>query len=641
VPSKNQLWITAFGDKKLVVVDLDSYTVLDTLAIGKNPDGLALSSDGARVFVSVADGDAIVAVDVENRTTTSQAIGEASIADANGKPLPASSPAGIALDPTGKLLYVARAADNAVSILDATTLETKGAIPVGWYPTSVAVTPERLVVLNGKGYGTGPITQYAYGEASGKEKMRGSISVVDLTSVDLAATSKQVESNVKRPSTLVDVDCPDFSIPKQQGASKSPIEHVVLIVRENKTYDCELGDLGQKEADGDPSLVLYGEDVTPNLHAMARQFAHHDNFYDDSETSTQGHLWLTASFVNDYMERTWLEDYRGNDGFGPDPALERGTPGFGTFFTHLIAHGVDFTDFGEVVGAIDPGVMEHVDMNFPGVFYNTNIKDEEKARYVAKRLVEDEVFPPFVFVVLPDDHTNGTTPGGLTPEAMVSDNDFATGLVVDAITHSKYWENTAIFVVEDDPQIGADHVDYHRSYCLVLSPWAKHGYVSHVNASYPSLFRTFELILDLPPMNRYDALATPLFDVFTNEKDTATFTALPRKVPDVMNPPGSATASFSESMDFRGPDRNPDLGALLWWARKGAPPAGSRLERELALGHAPRAASGEAELDRDEQLADITERWLDRYYATHPDLHPDLRPLPAPPKRKMAFDDAD
>ena len=167
------------------------------------------------------------------------------------------------------------------------------------------------------------------------------------------------------------------------------------------------------------------------------------------------------------------------------------------------------------------------------------------------------LLPPFVYVLLPDDHTNGTDPGDLTPESMISDNDYATGLLVDQISHSKWWSSTAIFLVEDDSQIGADHVDYHRSICLVMSPWAKHGYVSHVQTSLPSLFRTFEQILGLPPMNRYDALAPALFDVFTTKPDETPFTVLPRTVPDSDNPPTAVGASYSVLMDFRDPIATP------------------------------------------------------------------------------------
>jgi YVTN family beta-propeller protein len=642
VPAQNQLWVTGFGGTKLTVIDVSTHQVVDSVVIGPNPNGLALSKDASRVFVSVSDADTVVAVDVATRkVVATQSVGDPEIADAKGAPLPADSPAGLLLDPDGEKLYVVRAADNAVSILDATTLAPQAAIPVGWYPTAVAIAGSRLLVLNAKGYGVGPFTAAEAASSSGKAQMDGSISVVDLASAELPAHTKQVLTNVERPKTLFPFDCPNFPVPTKP-AERSPIEHIVLIVRENKTYDTLLGDLGDKNANGDPSLTLYGEKITPNVHALARQFAHHDNFYDDSETSTQGHLWLSSSFVNDYMERTWLEDYRNHPGFSSDPDATYGEPAFGTFFTHLIANKIDFTDYGEVTGVIGwPGVISHVDTSFPGTFFDLSVKDEDKATYVAGQLVTKGKMPPFVYVLLPDDHTNGTSPGSLTPEAMISDNDYATGLLVDKISHSKWWSSTAIFLVEDDSQIGADHVDYHRSICLVMSPWVKHGYVSHVQTSLPSLFRTFEQILGVPPMNRYDALATALFDVFTTHPDETPFTVLPRNVPDLTNPPSSASAAYSALMDFRGPDRNSELGDLLVWEHTGSPPAGSRMAKAIAAGLPPSLAPADDDGDREEEASEAGWSALYDYLEAHPEVHADLRPLPAGPGRPARSVDPD
>ena len=531
-----------------------------------------------------------------------------------------------------------RAADNAVSILDAATLKPQAAIPVGWYPTSVALSGTTLVVLNAKGLGAGPITAAQGNPSQGKALMVGSISLVDLATADLPALTRQVLANIERPSTLFPFDCPGFPVPTRP-TDKSPIEHVVLIVRENKTYDTLLGDLGDKNANGDPSLALYGEGVTPNVHALARQFAHHDNFYDDSETSTQGHLWLSSSFVNDYMERTWLEDYRNHPGFSSDPDAKYGEPAFGTFFTHLIAHKVDFTDYGEVTGIVQSGVVSHVDLGFPGMFFDLTVTDQSKAAYVAGQITGKGILKPFTYVLLPNDHTNGTTPGAPTPEAMIGDNDAATGQLVDAISHSQFWKSTAIFLVDDDAQIGADHVDYHRSICVVMSPWVKHGYVSHVQTSLPSLFRTFEQIFGIPPMNRYDALAPALFDVFTTKPDETPFEAVTVSpaVLGMTNPPDVASASYSTLMDFRGPDRNADLGDVLWWERTGAPPPGSRIAREVARGLPPTLSPADDDDGREEALYEAGWNAAYEYIDAHPEIHPGLRPT-APPRTPRTFD---
>ena len=646
-PGRDELYVTGFADDRVAVIDLGTWTVAENIRVGGNPLGLAVSADGATVYVAVANTDTVSLIDTATRAVLiTQVVGEPSIADAEGAPLPASSPSGLALDEVAGRLFVTRAADNAVALFDALDLTPVGAIPVGWYPTAIALADggDRLVVTNGKGVGTGPLLAYGFGDESGKEAMTGTVSLITLGDVDLTASTAQVEQNVRRPSEVYQWDCEgSFGVPTVAGG-ETPIEHIVLIVRENKTYDTVLGDL--ETGDADPSLVLYGEQITPNLHALARQFANHDNFYDDSETSVQGHLWLTASFVNDYMERIWLEDYRGN-GFGNEAPMEQGQPGFGTWFTHLIKHGVDFTNYGEVVGSFGEyggdAVIGYTDLSFPGTFYNLDVKDEEKAAYVAEQLVDNEVFPPFVFVLLPNDHTQGTRSGALTPESMINDNDTATGLLVDRISHSRFWPNTAIFIVEDDPQVGADHVDYHRSICVIASPWAKHAYTSSVHTSFPSLFRTFELILGLPPMNRYDALATPFWDSFARVPDLTPYVYIDRTVPDTLNSESSPGAEYSELMDFSGPDRNPELGVVLWWARRGAPPPGSRIAMELAgllpsRLHDPYALHDDVD-DDEEVERDLYDAHWRRFYqwlADHPDVKADLRPRETAPRRILS-----
>ena len=637
---RNELWVSRYGGAdEISVIDLATGAVAGSVTVGGNPQGLAMTADGARIYAAVSDGDIVVAVDAATREVVGSApVGEASIAGPDGAPLPASSPSALLLDEIGGRLLVARAADNAVALLDPQTLETEAAIPVAWYPTGLALTPDgqTLVVTNGKGIGAGPLTVYSFGASSGKDSMKGSVSIIPLAGLDLPALTAEVESNVRRPAASFPFDCDgQFPVPAQVGG-KTPIEHIVLIVRENKTYDSVLGDSGL--GDADPSLVLFGESVTPNLHKLAAQFANHDNFYSDAESSVQGHLWLTSSFVNDWVERTWLEDYRGNGGFATDAVLPKGQPDFGTFFTHLIAHGVSFTNYGEVVGTFgeqgDDAVVNHTDLGFPGLFYNTDVKDELKAQYVAKRLVEDGVFPAFVYVLLPNDHTVGLSTGALTPDSMVNDNDYATGLLVDAISHSPYWNSTAIFITQDDSQQGADHVDYHRSLLVVASPWAKHGHTSKVHTSFPSLFRTFELILGLPPMNRYDANATPLWDAFGNVADPAVYDAVPRNLADRHNgEDGSMAQRWSNQMDFSGPDRTPDLGAILWWARRGEALPGSHFARALA-GEVPPEPSRvdlDGDDDDEEERDAFDEAWerAEAWVRAHPE-----RGVVLPPRRR-------
>ena len=634
LPGRQELWVASLADDRLAVIDLaaTSTPTVTTVTVGMSPVNLVNSPDEGIVYVASANGDDVVAIDAKNRMVIgTQPVGEPTILGEDNKPLPASSPGGMAYDAKSNRLYVTRAADNAVSVLNAADLTRLGALPVSWYPTAVAVSPDggHLLVLNGKGVGAGPLAAYAETAESGKEQMQGSVSLIDLTGVDLTQATTQVEKNVRRPNDVFPFQCDAaFPVPAARN-HPTPIEHIVLIVKENKTYDCVLGDLGV--GDGDPKLAMFGEKVTPNLHALARKYAHHDNFYDDSETSVQGHLWLTSSFVDDYMERTWFEDYRNHPGWGADATLPQGRPQFLTFFTHLMRHGIDFTVFGEIVGSLDvvndTSVMEHVSAGFPGSFFNTDISDVTKAKYVADELINKGKFPAFVYVLLPNDHTNGLGKNALTPEAMINDNDVGMGTLVDAISHSKYFASTAIFIVEDDPQQGADHVDYHRSICLVVSPYAKPGYISHVHTSYPSLFKTFELILNLPPLNRYDALATPLWDVFQQQPTTLTpFEHVERTIPDVKNGGKTLGARISDHMDFGGPDKNPDLGDLLRWHVTGKTRPGSRLER-IIQGKLPLSVLDERETeDADDDVYDAAMTKMRQYLAAHPEIKHDMRP---------------
>jgi len=635
LPARNELYATAYRSTDVVVIDTATRAVVATLAVGGNPSEAVLAPDG-RVLVSVADGESVVAIDPATRTVTARAqvnAGDAAQLDEDGMtPLPGASPTGLAVDAARGRLYVARSADNAIGVLDLATLVPAGALPTGWYPTDVALAGDgaRLVVTNGKGLGSGPLPTYGLGDEGGKESMNGSVQTLALEGLDLAAASATVTASIARPGQVYPFACTGtYPVPPVRGGP-TPIEHVVLIVRENKTYDTVLGDL--EEGEGEPSLTLYGEDVTPNLHALARRFANHDNFYADIETSVQGHLFLTHGFVNDYIERTWFEDYRYRPGFGRDAAEAQGVPDMGSFFEHLIVHGVPFTVYGEIVGATgrvgDVPVTDFVDTRFPGIFYNTGIPDERKARYVARQLASGGL-PRFVYVLLPNDHTGGSGPDDLSPESMINDNDYATGLLVEAISQLPEWERTAVFVTQDDTQIGADHIDYHRTVLVVASPWARRG-TSSVNTSFASLFATFERILDLPPMNRIDANATPLYDSFTTTPNFEPYVAVPRTLPDRTNS-GGTPASLPwppRPNDAYGPDRDPDLGRRLWEARRGTPFPG-----RLAEGRWPGA--DRADVDDDAEREDAAEEAAERdahdaawaEFLRYVDAHPErLRP---------------
>jgi YVTN family beta-propeller protein len=570
VPGRERLFVSEFSSNKIDIINLTLGLSILSITVDTQPAGLAVDPDGSRAWAAVSGGDEVVAIDAESNSVMGRAwIGDITL-PWHTEPLKNSSPNAVRYVPSTDTLYVTRGADNAVTVLDASTMNVLGSIPTGWYPTDLAFAPDdrTMVVACGKGAGMGPNPD----NDSIGSWMQGTVQIVDIQSGDLGTWTDQVEANYRRPESVFPfefpAECePPFPIPRVAG-EPSPITHVVLIVKENKTFDCVFGDEPGMEAD--PALLLFGSEITPNQHTMAGVFTLHDNFYTDSEVSMQGHLWLTGLFVNDYMERIWIENYR-NGVFETDTVFDQGQPDVGTFFLHLIRHDIDFTNYGEVVGTLgaegSQTVLSHTDLSYPGVFFNLDVKDEDKANYVADKLTGGD-FPPFVFVSLPNDHTKGTSSGELTPEAMVNDNDYGTGIIVDRISNSPYWDSTVIFILEDDPQGCSDHIDAHRSFLIVASPWARRGHVSHVHGSFLAVFRTIELILGLPPLSRTDAFATPLWDSFTNVPDFAPFTAIARTIPDQPNPfwyPGSRKSSL---MDFRGPDRAPGLFGVLWPYRK-------------------------------------------------------------------------
>jgi hypothetical protein len=405
--------------------------------------------------------------------------------------------------------------------------------------------------------------------------MQGVVQVVVRPSDDdLVKGDAQAAANLDRPcgyqaTPSCDGAPPRFPLPAvDKGAT--PIEHVFVVVRENKTYDAVLGDLSG--ANGDPKLVLFSESVTPNVHALARAFANLDNFYSLAEQSLQGHEWTTASIANDYSEKAWLttwgRGYRSSIPFGTGPLAHLSSPGSDTIWQHLDKAGLAYKNYGEVVNS--DGARTGPDNQFPGVYFSLDVADVEKVAYVTDELASDPLaVVPFTYLLLPRDHTYGTAPGRPTPQSMVADNDEATGRFVDALSHSPLWRSSLVFVIEDDPSDGGDHVEMHRSVAVVISPWVRRGFVSHGNYDVAAMYRTIELVLGLGPMNINDAHAAAMYDLFTTTPDYTPFTYLPSKVPLAKNSDDAPLAEESAKIDFSRPDSAP-LGRILWKAMRGA-----------------------------------------------------------------------
>ena len=577
VKSKDEkkVYVSNWGEKSVSVISMEDFVEKKRIPVGKNPEGMVISNDGKTLYVANSDTDDITIIDTEK----DEVIGSISVKLSENSSIGAT-PSSIDMSSDGSLLFVSSSGLNSIDIISVSEKRVIGRIPTGWYPTRVLLSSdgEKLYVLSAKGYGSGPNLEGRY---VGVLNL-GLLTIVSLSDAmrKIETLTNQVVENNTRHLKFYETPCENINSPvpaKPKRPSPSPIKHVILIIRENKTYDQYLGDLEGTEAD--KNLVQFGEDYTPNTHKLAREFVNFDNCYADSEVSVQGHMWLTASISNDYVERAWLGAEGGRIFLpGIEPA---GYPANDFFFHHLYRHGIKFLVYGEAVGTLSDfyGLFgrekifkDYVDGNWPGgPIWNMGVKDEVRARYFLKKL-EELLRRTFILMLLPNDHTYGISPGKPAPESMVSDNDYALGLVIEGLSHSRFWKDTAVFVVEDDPQSGADHIDAHRTVCLLISPYAKRGYVSHVHYSFPSIYKTIELILGVPPIYHYDENAPPMYDAFTNEPDFTPYEALERRIPDRIIPKYEELsaemkrlARLSMKMDFSEPDsiKNHHMGYVL------------------------------------------------------------------------------
>ena len=607
VPGRDELYVSDLAGDSIAVVDLDAGAEVGSLAVATSPAGLAVSDDGARVYAAVSNGDVVAVIDTASRAIVAEVnVTEGDLLDEDGAPLLNSNVNAVWLDDAGGRLYASRGSDNAVSVLDADTLEVLGAFPVAMYPFDLELSPDgQLVVAEYKGGGID----------------LGSATVVDVDALDLEQTTAEVSRLYLSPAEQFPLDCDGFfPVPAELGGD-TPIEHVVLIVKENKTFDCLFGDLGDElDVDADPEYQRWPAELTPNQRALMHAFNVSDNFYVNARESDSGHLFLTSAHMTHFVEWMWVETSR-NGGSFTWPMEAASSPDVGNFFTHLLDHDKTIRIHGEIVGmfaraADGSQVMDHSDLDYPGgPFYNYSATDEERGRYLGELLATDGL-PDFTFVLFPNDHTAGNVPGFPTPESMVADNDYGVGLFVEALSHSDLWASTVVFVLQDDPQGCDDHVNDSRSHLLVISSYAKRGgYVSPANADYLSVFATMERILGVPPMARPDAAAAPLWDFFQPEPDLTPFEAIDR-IPEEIVGEDAMGADLCARMDFSGPDRSPELTPfldtyMLW--RMGRI---SREEAERRLA-APRMALDEEEWEELEEEAEEETFAFDRDFARY------------------------
>lgn len=569
LPSRHELYISDLTGSKIAVVDTTTETIAASISVRSSPARMARKPDDSVVWVAVSGSDYVVAIDPATRTVTNQGlVAETDLVDASGMRLPNSNPNVVVYEPTANRLYVSRGTDNAVTVFDAATLISLGSFPTSWWPTDLDLpnaAPGTLLVAEGQGGGM-DAEPNANGERSNINN--GTLTSVELSTLDLTATTQRVESNEIGSSDRYPFDCPSgtFPIPTRDGQT-SPIKHVILVVKENKKFDTVFGDVNLPGVDADPSLVEYTADIVPNQRKLARDFNVSDRFFVESQESDGGHLFLTAAHWTEFTERFWTEP---PDSLGDSwPLKDASVPDVGNVFTHMLNHGKTIRIYGEIVGTttaaangMKPAAFS--DQAYPGgPIFNLGARDRDRANYIVGKANAGGL-PDFTYMELPDDHTQGSTPGVPTPESYVADNDEGVGILVDGISHNAdLWKSTAIFILEDDPQSSGDHVSAARSFLTVVSPWARRNYVSHHQTSYLSVHTTIFRILGLPPLGREDAAAAPLWDLFTDEPDFTAWDRLPRTYPEDINPPDAFGAALSARMDFRSADRNPQLGRLL------------------------------------------------------------------------------
>ena len=589
------LFVSLWGGAKILLFDPATLDAKGSIEVGEHPNAMLQSSDGARLFVACANTNAVWTIDL----ATNRAVEQIGVALFPQAP-PGTTPNALALSPDGRTLLVANADNNTVAVVDVTTAASRvrGFIPTGWYPTGVTYSRDgrRIYVLSGKGLspaanprGPVPGNRGADGQFIGG-MLQGSLSEIATPGDDeLAAMTKKVYeiSAYADAKKLTPVDAPlDSPIPHRVG-DPSPIKHVFYIIRENRSYDQVFGDM--PSGDGDPTLTLFGDDVTPNAHAIAREFVLLDNFYVDAEVSYDGHAFSMGAYATDAVEKIWPTNYgnRGgiylSEGGGGqrNPYGNLSAPPQGYIWDMAKRANVTVRSYGEfvykeagkVVAAV-PGLRGLINPDYPP--FDLDILDNRRVDVWLqefRRFEKEGGLPQLSIIRLGNDHTAGTRTGARTPRAMVAENDIALGRVVDAISHSKFWNELAIFVLEDDAQNGPDHVDAHRSPALVVSPFTRRRVVDSTLYSTSSVLRTIELILGLEPMSQYDAAAAPMYGAFQPTPVLTPFTALPARVSlDEVNSPLAWGAEASMRMNLREADLAPDLelNEIIWRSVKGA-----------------------------------------------------------------------
>lgn len=591
-PDDKTLFISVWGQNKVAVYDVASGVVMRYIIVGSHPNQLILNKKGTVLYVANANDNTVSVI-----STSKCNVLETLSASLYPTKLTGSTTNALALCKNEKTLYVANADNNCLAVFNVSNPGhsfSEGFIPVGWYPTCVQTLGGKILVADAKGFTSmanpfGPqpirVTDENGHHKGGKSHDRqyigslfkGRLSFIQTPDDNMLKNyTKQVyeDASYKGQDTKLEKSLENNPIPSKKG-DVSPIKYVFYIIKENRTYDQVLGDM--PEGNGDSSLCIFGDTVTPNLHKIARNFVLLDNFYVDAEVSADGHNWSTAAYATDMVEKTWPTYYGSRGGNyvyeGENPASY---PRDGYIWNYCQRAGVSYRTYGEFAnfGETHLKALEgHVCLHSPG--FNLKIKDQ--VRYEAwahdfDSLLAIHAVPHFSTIRFSNDHTSGQELGAYTPLAAVADNDLAVGRLLEHLSHSSIWKQSVVFVLEDDAQDGPDHVDAHRSPVFVAGPYVRRDTVIHQMYSTSSVLRTIELILGLPPMSQYDAAAMPLFQCFMPKPDMTPYTSVPNNINlDLRNTKKNKSSKLSATFNLNEEDRVPDdeLNLVVWKAVKG------------------------------------------------------------------------
>lgn len=584
-PDGSTLAVSNWGDASVTLLDSQTLASRGKIFVKSHPTALAYAPDG-RLFVANAGANSVSVIQglsvietIKTNYDPSSRIG--------------STPVALALAKDAKTLFVANAGTNNVTVVDVSqpaASEIKGFIPTERYPVAVAVTPDgkQLAIATGKGYygpNAGGAVDFTGRRTRGKEAKNEFIYIGDQLAGRLNLVDIPDPKTLQRYSQLVVENTPLGVTAGPSAAERKAIEtqafakikHVIYIIRENRTYDQVFGDI--PKGNGDPSLTLFGENITPNSHQLVKTFTLFDNLYTDGEVSQSGHQWTSAAYANDYCEKQWLLEYSGRGEVRSDPRLTS-SPGE-YIWSQARKFGKTARVYGEYVDVqedhdslsnaqvkADPEKYGY-SASFEKIFANGG-RDTEKVADFLREMREAEQtgkWPNLMVMALPEDHTNGFSAGSLSPNAMIANNDLALGQLVDAVSHSKFWKETAIFVIQDDGQAGPDHVDSHRTVGLVISPYVRRNSIDSTMYSTSSMLRTMGLILGTPPLTIFDASATPMYHAFTTKPNFTPYDLQsPRVDVNERNPRGTKLAARSAKLDFSAVDRADfgELNRILW-----------------------------------------------------------------------------